>query len=48
MEIRKSFYHYVISVPLIDNIPVNFENLILYVPHSQLNDFYNLITGFRT
>ncbi|WAM31599.1 CRISPR-associated helicase/endonuclease Cas3 [Caldicellulosiruptor naganoensis] len=48
LEIRKSFYDYVISVPKTDNIPTNFENLILYVPHSQLNDFYDLMTGFKT
>lgn len=48
LEIRKSFYDYVISVPKKDNIPVNFENIILYVPHSQLSTFYDLKTGFKT
>ncbi|WAM33897.1 CRISPR-associated helicase/endonuclease Cas3 [Caldicellulosiruptor morganii] len=48
LEIRKNFYDYVISVPKKDNIPVNFENMILYVPNSQLHDFYDIKTGFKT
>ncbi|ADL43516.1 CRISPR-associated HD domain protein [Caldicellulosiruptor obsidiansis OB47] len=48
LEIRKSFYDYVISVPKTDNIPINFENIILYVPYSQLTDFYDPMTGFKT
>lgn len=48
LEIRKNFYDYVISVPKKDNIPINFEDLILYVPYSQLDTFYDNITGFKT
>ncbi|WPX08775.1 CRISPR-associated helicase/endonuclease Cas3 [Anaerocellum danielii] len=48
LEIRKCFYDYVISVPKTDNIPVNFEDIILYVPNSQLSSFYDTKTGFKT
>ncbi|WAM36214.1 CRISPR-associated helicase/endonuclease Cas3 [Caldicellulosiruptor acetigenus] len=48
LEIRKSFYDYIISVPKTTNLPINFENLIFRIPHSQLSDFYDPITGFKT
>uniref|UniRef100_A0A7C2K4C3 CRISPR-associated helicase Cas3 n=1 Tax=candidate division WOR-3 bacterium TaxID=2052148 RepID=A0A7C2K4C3_UNCW3 len=48
LEIRKDFYDYVISVPRnTQNLPPLINNTY-YVPFTQLNDYYDIVTGFKT
>jgi len=45
-DLKANFYQYVISVPVKNNMP-NMENGFYYVPYSNLEDFYDLETGFK-
>jgi CRISPR-associated endonuclease/helicase Cas3 len=48
LEIRKDFYDYVVSVPRnIKNLPPLINNTY-YVPFTQLNDYYDFETGYKT
>jgi len=46
LKIRKEFYNYLISVPP-ENIPPKVDN-IYYVAKSQLEDYYDMETGYKT
>ena len=46
LKIRKEFYNYLISVPP-ENIPPKVDN-IYYVAKSQIEDYYDMETGYKT
>lgn len=53
LKIRKDFYKFVISIPLttlMKNLPprLNENSWIYYVPKSQLPQFYDIETGYKT
>ncbi|MDQ7056005.1 MAG: CRISPR-associated helicase Cas3' [Persephonella sp.] len=45
-SIKSKFYNYIISVPVQDNIPP-VENGFYYVPYENLEDYYDIETGFK-
>jgi len=45
-SIKADFYKFVVSVPIKDNQPP-IENNFYYVPYENLNDYYDLETGFK-
>jgi len=46
-EIKKDFYDYIISVPIKDNTPPEY-NGFYYIPIENLDDYYDLETGYKT
>jgi len=48
LRIRREFYNYIISIPLkTENLPPK-VNDIFYISQAQLNDFYDIETGYKT
>lgn len=45
-SIKSDFYQFVVSVPIKENAPV-IENNFYYVPYENLQDYYDLETGFK-
>ncbi|WP_297455794.1 helicase-related protein, partial [Persephonella sp.] len=46
-SIKADFYQYVVSVPVKEDTP-KIEHNFYYVPHSFLDEYYDLETGFKT